>query len=310
MGMAPRPPVMTLAGVEARHPWLDSRMCITGYVPIQSAERWAEAHVLLGVAVHAVIQHLQLNPPTIVQFVDSGLIAIQSKQPRPQQNGNAAAPGSGGHRPLSSSSASTPPPYNESMLPASSATAAPVIPEVTLPTIPHEFPELEGLTRDQLEALVMNELDFRAFCNKLPIMAEYRTIQQKLLLENAETAKQNLASESELQELVANVERMQAELREKITAFQALEKKQDAICRPPEIGKVRRELARLKREAFVKSEKIADQWLETLEMSSSAGNGSTEAFCDEFIAARKVHHLRAAKLELLERNNVQNFANI
>jgi hypothetical protein len=64
--------------------------CVTGYAPIQTPEAWNNGNVLLGTAVHAVIKHLQLQSPEIIQFVDRGVdsFAIQTKQ-QPNNNGNA-----------------------------------------------------------------------------------------------------------------------------------------------------------------------------------------------------------------------------
>ena len=300
--MHARPPAMTLAGVEARHPWLDSRMRIIGYAPIQSAEAWLDAHLLLGAAVHAVILHLQVNPPTIVQFVDAGLIAIQSKKQQQQQQQNGSANNS--RRAPYSNSSPPPPAYHDSILSTTTVTTASAsamisnIPDIDLPRIPNQFPELDALSRDQLEEIMQDELQFRAFCNRLPIMAQYGEIQQRVLTENAETASKHLEIwEGELKDLSASVNQLQTALQSKVSAFQVLEKKQDALCKPPDVGRVCRELTRAKKEAFEMSERIADTWLE-----SDACSATTDAFCEEFVEARKVHHTRAAKLELLERS--------
>lgn len=278
-----RPPAMTLAGVEAKHPWLDARMRITGYEPIQSLDAWLDANVLLGAAVHATIQHLQVNPPTIIRFVDPGLIAIQKKknQLAPQQNGASSSGSSNNNGP-------PPPAYHVSMISGA-------VPDVDLPRVPQQFPELDSLSRDELEELMQDDLQFRAFCNRLPIIREYHDAQRESLLKNAATAKKNLAFERELMELFATATQLQTELQTKVKAFHVLEEKQDAICKPPHVSKVSRELAKAKREAFEASERVADAWLE-----SGSSSSTTDAFCREFVAARKVHHIRAAKLELLE----------
>jgi len=97
-------PEMTLAGVKARHPWLDSfDKRITGYEPLQSESSWKMSGLLLGKAVTAVVQHMQLNPPQILEITDKGLAAIQP-------NGGAASSG----RPSSSNSRT--PPRNRSTL--------------------------------------------------------------------------------------------------------------------------------------------------------------------------------------------------
>ena len=83
----------------------------------------------------------------------------------------------------------------------------------------------------------------------------------------------------------------------KVQAFQALERKQDVIGKPPEASRVCRDLVKAKKEAFEVSERIADAWLE-----SDTCSATTDAFVEKFLVARQVHHARAAKLELLERS--------
>lgn len=145
---------------------------------------------------------------------------------------------------------------------------------------------------------MQDELQFRAFCNRLPIMTEYSNIQRTVLVENAATANQHLETwEGELKDVCAAVDQLQTALQSKVSAFQVLEKKQDAACKPPDASRVCRELVKAKKEAFEMSERIADTWLE-----SDACSATTDAFCEEFVEARKVHHTRAAKLELLERS--------
>jgi len=301
-----RPPAMTLAGVEARHAWLDRRMRVSGYDPIQSPEQWRDANVLLGAAVHAVIKHLQLNPPEIVRFVDQGLISIQTKTPSPAQlsgtqtGGGSSGSSNGHHHRHTSSQASQdqPPPAYDSML--SSQASPPPDVDIDLPAIPSQFEELESLSRDRLEELAADELEFQAFCNRLPLTSEYHDAQRQLLTENAEAAARNLESQVELKDLYDACVSLQQELQTKVQAFQALETKQDAICQPPATAHVCRELTQAKKAALVASERIADDWLE----SDDCGE-TTDQFLDAFLEARRVHHTRAAKLELLERQPQQ-----
>jgi hypothetical protein len=83
----------------------------------------------------------------------------------------------------------------------------------------------------------------------------------------------------------------------KVQAIQALERKQDVIGKPPDASRVCRDMVKAKKEAFEVSERIADAWLE-----SDACSATTDAIVERFLAARQVHHARAAKLELLERS--------
>jgi Modifier of rudimentary (Mod(r)) protein len=306
-GMIARPPAMTLAGVEARHPWLDSRMRIVGYGPIQTSDAWLTANILLGAAVHAVVTHLQLNPPTILQFVDSGLSAIQTKKQQtqpaqyPQQSSTAM---NGSHN-----SSPPPPAYHDSIIQASvvkqgnpSHTFHPnTQSNIDWPTISPQFKEVDALSRERLERVIQNDLEFKSFTNQLDIMQQYNTIQQEQLNKNVSTAKANLRYEDEIQELHLNITKLQTELQTKVKAFQALEQQQDTVVHPPPVDKVIRELTKAKKEAYTQSEQIVEEWLQSNTNNHDAQ--SVQRFIDEFMSVRKVQHVRAAKLEILERTS-------
>ena len=306
--MIVRPPAMTLAGVEARHPWIDSRMRITGYDPIQTSDAWIDANIHLGVAVHTVIQHLQLNPPTVARFVDTGLRAIQTKKPAQPES-----------HPQSANSHNPPPPaYHDSMVTTKAVQGASARPSHTnaalknidWPVIPPQFIELESESRERLEELIQNELEFRTFTNQLEIIQQYNEIQQRQLMKNVSIAKSNLQYENEIQQLHSNVTKLHVELKTKVQAFQELKQQQDIILQPPPINQVVRELTKAKKEAYVQSEQIAEQWLLQQQSSSSMneenGNGnSIPAFIEAFKSVRKLQHVRAAKLELVQQQKEQ-----
>ena len=281
---------MILAGVEAEHAWIDSRMRVTGYAPIQNADSWKSSNLILGKAVLAVIQHMQLHPPNIKRFTDAGLIAAQKNG-----NGQKASSSSGSNgfsgwfsgKQNGQKTSSTPPPpppaYN-------SVPQPPPPPKIRLPPIPTHFPELQDCTREQLQGMLTDELELRAFCNRLRIMQELHDVQKQKLFENAAAAEKRCHSAKELKELQASVKSLQSELEGKIGTFEDLEREQDVICKPPPMRDVRRKLNAAKKEAFDESEKLAEKWT----------GENPEAFLSSFLAARKVHHVRAAKLEVLD----------
>ena len=302
--MIVRPPAMTLAGVEARHPWIDSRMRITGYDPILTSDAWIDANIHLGVAVHAVIQHLQLNPPTIIRFVDSGLSAIQTK--KQAQSAKYQQSVTTHHPP--------PPAYHDSMVTkkvvqGASARAShteavnAAIQNIDWPNIPPQFEELDSFSRERLEELMQNELEFRAFTNQLDIIQQYNAIQQQQLTKNVLVAKSNLQYENEIQQLHENIIKLQTELQSKVKAFQELEQQQDKILQPPPVSNIVRELTKAKKEAYAQSEQIAEQWLRQQQQSSSndENGNSIPTFIEAFATVRKLQHVRAAKLELVQR---------
>jgi hypothetical protein len=64
-------------GVRAEHPWIDSSMRVIGYQSTVSGEAWNASGLLLGKVVKDVLQHLQLNPPKILEIVDPRVQKLQ-----------------------------------------------------------------------------------------------------------------------------------------------------------------------------------------------------------------------------------------
>jgi ESCRT-I complex subunit VPS37 len=288
-----QPPAMTLAGVRARHDWLDARMRITGYAAIATADSWRESCLLLGPAVHHVVTHLQLHPPEILQVTDSGLQSIQPSRQQQKQQQQAAA----SHSSSSRAAAAAPPADVLMDAPPDYTTLLeqpPAPPEIEMPPIPSEFEQLESLTRDELEELLSDELELLAFMNRLPVTDQIRSMAGSMVEENATMAQTHLEQEAELKGLHAETVALQKELQSKVKAFQVLEKKQNALCAPPDQRQIVRDLQVAKKQAMDESEQIADDWLEE--------GGSVDEFLRGFLAKRKEHHTRAAKLEILQHN--------
>lgn len=146
-----RPPQMSLVGVKATHTWLDSKMRIVGYAPIQSDASWKQARILLGQAVHEVVKHLQLNPPIVLEVTDAGLAKLQSSLGGRNVVSTASVVSN------SSVTMQQPPDYDSllnSMTPP---------PPVDMPGIPSQYPELDSLSREELQHLLDDDLDFQAF---------------------------------------------------------------------------------------------------------------------------------------------------
>jgi len=292
-------PAMTLAGVRVRHPWVDSsnRMRIIGYDPIQSEKNWKESGILLGDAVHAVVKHLQLNPPQVLEITDKGLQSIQTKQQQNGVNGNRIktpprTPFTNGTGSMSanrsrggSSHDDAPPSYNV----VAESTPAP---QVTMPPIPDKYPQLEGLSRAELDNLLEDELEFMSLVHKLDVYDEIFCLGSSRLNENVRLAKENLERETKLKELRGEVKSLHRTLQSKMETFTQLEERQNAICAPPDKELTLRKLNKAKKEAFEESENLAETWVED--------GGSIDDFCKEFLAKRKVHHVRAAKMEILK----------
>ncbi|KAL3923575.1 MAG: hypothetical protein SGILL_001576, partial [Bacillariaceae sp.] len=67
---------------------------------------------------------------------------------------------------------------------------------------------------------------------------------------------------------------------------------QNAICAPPDKAVTLKKLNKAKKEAFDQSEALAEAWVEE--------GGSVDDYCKNFLESRKVHHIQAAKMEILK----------
>jgi len=267
---------MTLVGVKATHPWLDRNMRIVGYSSIQSDASWKEARILLGVAVHEVVTHLQLNAPEVLDLTDPGLAKLQSTM------------GSSRRNMTSSKNKKNPPNYNSlvnSMTPP---------PPVDMPTIPQQFPdELNSKSREELQVLLDDELEFLSLVRQTPVSCEMKLQRESILDENAKLATSMLERQEEYAILHGQVTDLKESLATKLEEFTAWQQKQDEFLKPPNLSLIQKELNRARKVAFDKSEDLASKWVDF-------GEGTVDEFCKNFIEQRHEMHLRAAKLERLK----------
>ena len=288
-------PVMTLVGVKARHPWIgdtSSSMRVSGYGAIQSEQSWKDSNLLLGAAVHDVVKHFQLNPPQVLEITDKGLQSIQSNGSRASNGSPTRTPPRSGNNVYknnsNASSNDAPPSYN--IVAEAESTPAPEIP---MPRIPSSHSELENLSREQLDELLNDDLEFKAFVHRMRIFDEVFKIGSSRLDENAVLAKENLERETKWKTLQNDVKELHKTLRTKMDNFSTLEAKQNAICAPPDTKSTLKILQKAKKEAFEESEELAEDWVEN-------GDVGVDQFYKQFLEQRKVHHMRAAKIEMLQ----------
>ena len=273
-----RAPQMTLVGVRATHSWLDSRMRVVGYPQIQSDHTWQESRILLGAAVHEVVKHFQLEPPQVLEITDAGLRRLQSSLP--SRSSRIQQPPQ--HVRYDSTSNDAPPDY-ESLF---------QVPD--MPEIPSRFDEyLDNMSREDMQQLVDDELDFLTFASTLPAYKKIQELGSSVLEENVETAEANLKEEARLKELHKVVTSLQTSLQTKLNTFEALEEEQNKLCAPPDKKRILKQLQKAKRQAMDESEAYADEWVDE-------GGGNVEEFVEKFMEKRTLHHVRAAKVERLQ----------
>ena len=291
-------PIMTLVGVKARHPWIGdslSSMRVTGYGPTQSEQAWKDSKLLLGAAVHDVVKHFQLNPPQVLEITDKGLQSIQNKtKGAPGSRTPTRTPPRSGNNYYTNGNSTTqkdsPPSYD--VVAEAESTPAP---EITMPSIPQKYDEVENLSREDLDDLLSDDLDFRAFVHRLKVFDEIFEIGSSRLDENVVLAKENLERETKWKTVQKEVKDLHKILKCKLDHYVELEDRQNAICAPPETKSILKKLQKAKKEAFEESEELAEDWVEN-------GQGGVDGFCKEFLQQRKIHHMRAAKIEVLQNN--------
>lgn len=279
-----RAPELKLVGVKVKHPWVDSRMAIIGYPATQSDVAWQQSRLLLGTAVHEVIQHLQLNPPTVYEITDPGLAKLQPA--------NGAVPSRVMQQNQQSSLNKTnqpqqPPDYNTLLYSMSPQTP------VDMPSIPAQYPDvLDNLSREELQRLLSDQSELLAVVHDMPIYQEIQLQRTSLIEENTKKAMSVLEREQEYKMLHGQVQDLKESLVVKLMEFESLQTIQDDLVKPADVNQLKRELNRARKEAMDESETYAMEWVE---------DGSNVAeFCKTFVEQRNKMHLRAAKVELLE----------
>jgi hypothetical protein len=161
-----------------------------------------------------------------------------------------------------------------------------------MPTIPANFPELDSLSRDELQLLLDDEIDFLRFIAKLSVHSEFMQMGRSVLDENVKLAESNLQKQDDLKGLHQLVTNLQAELKEKLDVYKALEDEQKSLCAPPDTREMIRELTKAKKAAMDDSDDYANQFVEN--------GGNVSEFVKEFLVQRRRYHVRSAKIELLQ----------
>ena len=285
-------PIMTLVGVKARHPWIDEdTMRVSGntYHPIRDDSNWIKSNLMLGQAVCSVVEHLQLNPPLVLEFTDRDLAA---------QNGTFVGKKVNEHRNGDSKSSddlsSNPPSYNAAIsdMQPNSRVKYPTTDDYhdPFPRAPQEFPELENMNREEMQKLLNDENAFLEFVNSsfmTPIEIFVKIEENSLA-----TAEKTLSHKEELMRLSADVIEMRGHLREKLEVYEPLHQRYTKLCMPPSLKGVLKKLNSARREASSSSDKIAD--------SFSAGKLDVNSYIEQYMETRKLFHERSAKMERLQ----------
>jgi hypothetical protein len=293
-------PSFTLHGVRATHDWLDIRMKVIGYSPIISDASWKTSNLRLGDAVYAVIHHFQLNPPTVMEITDVNLRRLQESLNRgaAKRTGNQSAPPvyQRPNEPMHVSNAREDSRLVHSMGNVSIQQQSPD--EVTdeevntlIPAIPASFPQLESMTMSQVKELLNNESSFEDFIQRTSEIAALNELKQSIMSANVEAAEANLLYQEKVERQTAELDSLRDDLQTKLERYSQLDQERAALTSPPDLNATIKDLNHVKKEAYRKSEAIADDWVESGE---DVGD-----FVKKFMEERVLYHTRAAKAERL-----------
>lgn len=317
-------PKMTLVGIRAVHPWVDSKMRVIGYPPIRNDSEFANSGLLLSQAVNAVVQQFQMHPPRQVVFVDKSLKDLQSHLGNNNANANAATTTSTAtnhnHTRLSQQSASppSPPPPPKYNLPPSfhhsltftqtdQQTQQATLNDITMPHIPPTFHAYNDMDRAEMMQLMESNADtetadkfIQPILIPLPCVQETEALKATLHEANTSFANRTIqSSQRELSEIYSQVKNLQSSLKDKIDTMNDLQRQQMELCKPMKTKDILSKLKKAKKETFEESEDIANEWLDRARQDDE--NADVDAFLEEFMHVRTLHHVRSAKMERIEK---------
>ncbi|KAL7505653.1 hypothetical protein ACHAWX_000623 [Stephanocyclus meneghinianus] len=294
-------PSFTLHGVRASHNWLDIRMRVIGYPPISSDQLWNSSNLKLGDAVYAVIQHFQLNPPSILEITDLNLRRLQESlagqlNPRRVHN-NSAPPAS---QRSDAESIATPNARNNERL-AVSVEPNHLRPTPTeknedevsalIPAVPDTFDKIDTMTMSELRQLLDDDSAMDTFVQQTPEVSTLKELKQSIEQSNVTTAKSNVIHKETIEILLAEVESLRQDLQSKLQRYKQLDESARGMTRPPNVRETIHDLNHAKRDALRDSERVAEEWVES--------GGDVGDFVEKFIETRTLYHTRAAKAERL-----------
>lgn len=306
-------PIMTLVGIEATHPWLNDRMTVVGYGPTSSETEFLKSRLLLSQVVNAVVQHFQLNPPTNLRIIDKSLQKMQSAG-RGSSSSGSRTQQNNGHSQHSSPSASgqmnvpQPPRKRDvaeihfSEVVAMNATdkqqVKAMLQNYSIPSPPNTIPEVASISKNEMMDYLSDTNQLLPRLEENIMVTRMEEIKNSILSANHVVATTNLSKKDQLHNLHEDVQNLQNSLKEKVDKFNKLKAYQLELCKPISNELVLKKLKKAKKNSLNESDDLAYAWLERI--TSDNESHSVDAFTDEFLEKRIVHHVRAAKIERIQ----------
>lgn len=263
------PPRVTV-GRRARHSWVDERtMDVTGCRELTQGI-WSQ-HVDVGRVVEQIRSEMFTHPPV---FLDSGNAMPPQHQPHPpvqHQHQHQRYQGRHGAGPASAQT------------PAHTA----------IPQIPSTFPELDGMSTDELQKLSVDEAAFVALFTSLPICQQLDEMQSKLVDDNVALAQRNMSLRPELDLLKQQLAETHQELGRRKAEYDGLVAQERELAMQFSQGAIERQLDAAEKEALRRANDLADRF-------SKGQDTDVHKFSSEFREASKLAHMRKIKLAKLK----------
>ena len=162
---------------------------------------------------------------------------------------------------------------------------------------PQFFPEVVRLSTAQAELILSNPVELDSFFESLEYVKGTRTqrIKQR---DHVETiAINNLTHEKELNDLKNTVTSLQLNIREKYRVIESKIQKQQAILAQYSNEGINDKLKKASEEAERESDEMGEKFRSGSNNLSSNSTLNCNDFIKEYMAKRKLHHLRAARYE-------------
>ena len=309
-------PIMTLVGIQGTHPWLDERMMVVGYGPISSDLEFQKSKLLLAQVVNSVVQHFQLNPPENLRITDASLQRMQPGYTPSAYPSSGTSNGGGGtaqgrqNGGGPSASYHPPPPKKKDVSEihfsevvtidaADRQKIQSMKDSYVIPSVPNFIPELDTVPKSEMFELLSDTEKLLPVIQENSIVTKTEEIKNSLLSSNQLTATSNLSKEGDLYNLHREVVDLQSGLKTKVEMFQQLMTRQQELCKPLSKDKVLKKLKKASKASMNESDDIAYNWLDNTTIDT-VDQANVDAFVDEFLKKRMIHHVRAAKIERIE----------
>jgi hypothetical protein len=153
----------------------------------------------------------------------------------------------------------------------------------------------ENMNHNELNEILDDHDKLTPHLEHVPCVIESEELVNTMLESNIKRANENLTHEETLTELYGEIQELQESLKEKVKNVKELQAKQIKLSQPMDVDEIIYQLRIAKRESMDESEELASDWLHCDDTEAKV-----DEFLKEFIMARTIHHVRAAKMERLE----------